>query len=580
MSSLPRLRRFFDAQFRRLSHADAPLQHALLGLVVGLASGTVLVLLRLLVEGGQAFLLPGPTTDYGAVSPLGRFVLLLGGAAAIFLLFRLLRLDARQVGVIHVMEGLAARSGRLPLVNAVGQFFGAAIAIVSGYSVGREGPGIHLGSAVGSQMAIALRLPNNSVRILLACGCAGGVAAFFNTPLAAVVLTMEVVMMEYALTGLAPVIIAAVAGTTVTRLVFGSQPLFPIPPVGLAWLGDLLYMVLLGLVVGVLAALFQFLLRRLSGTLPRAAWWQRLGIACVGTAIIAAFAPGAMSLGYEVTGSALMGDGTVLFFAVLALAKVLATAIALGFGIPAGLIGPTLVIGACAGAAVGLLLNLSGLTDSSAILYATVGMGAMMGATLQAPLAALTAMLEFTANPNIILPGMLAVMSAGLVNRVLFKHEPIFTSLAAARGFRYPISPLEQTLESASVTALADPSFALLATRGRRSALHHTLGNKPRWLLLHDGETPVCAALGDSLHAAAEVAPSTSDTEDGDYTLSVDNPDARRIVRVNATATLREANDAMHNAGATTAYVQADAARGLDGIYGVVTADSVQAFRR
>ena len=586
MATLPRLQAFLDRQFRRLSHADTPLEHALLGLLVGLAAGSVVLLFRLAIEAGQALVLPGDATHYAALTPRGRVALLLGGAAAILLAFRTLRLDIRQLGVVHVMESLAVRRARLPLNNAVGQFLGATIAIVSGYSVGREGPAIHLGSAVGSQIAISLRLPNNSVRILLACGCAGAVAAFFNTPLAAVVLTMEVVMMEYALTGLAPVIIAAVAGTTITRLAFDAGPLFPVPSVGIVAFGDLLLMIILGLVVGGLAALFQFLLRRLSGVLPQAAVWQRLSLAFAGTALIAVFVPEAMSLGYESTGGALRGDGTLLFFAVLALAKLAATTIALGFGVPGGLIGPTLVIGASAGAAVGLALNLLGLTGSSAILFATVGMGAMMGATLQAPLAALTAMLEMTANPNIILPGMLGVMSAALVNRVLFGNQPIFTALAAARGFHYPISPLEQTLESASVTALADPSFALLAEQGRRQALDSTLSAKPRWLLVHDGETPIYASICDDAAMTA--------AQNGESSAAVDGPDAEEpryhlrpepaqrlpIVRVAATATLREANQAMRDAGAPVAFVQADQARGLDGVYGLLTAESVRSFRR
>ena len=583
MTKVPRLRTFFDAQFRRLSHADTPLEHGVLGLLVGLASGGVILLFRLLIEGGQTLLLPGPDADYSTLTAPGRFMLLVSGTAAILVLFRVLRVEVHQIGVVHIMESLAIRRSRLPLRNAIGQFFGSSIAIAFGFSVGREGPAIHLGSTVGSQIAIGLRLPNNSVRILLACGCAGAVAAFFNTPLAAVVLTMEVVMMEYTRTGLAPVIIAAVAGATVTRIAFDATALFPVPELGIVALGDLSMMVVLGVFIGALAALFQYLLGRFSVVLPEAPLWQRLSLACVGMTLVAAFVPDAMSLGYRTASTALTGDGSMLFFLTLALAKLLATAWVLGFGVPGGLIGPTLVIGACAGAAFGLLLDTLGLTDRSAILYATIGMGAMMGATLQAPLAALTALLEMTANPNIILPGMLGVMCAGLVNHVLFHNQPIFTALAAARGFQYPISPVEQTLESASVTALADPSFALLAERGRQAVLESTLAKKLRWLLVHDGEMPVYAVTTEQVSASSTDAvtePETAQDDMARYQLQPGSGETVRIVRVPATATLREANQTMREAGVKAAYVQADQARGLDGIYGLITAESLASFRR
>ena len=198
-------------------------QLAMLAIPVGLLSGGVIILFRMLVESGQGLLLPGGDVEYyEGLPPELRLVLPVAGGLLIGLLWQALKPAGREVGIIHVMERLAYHQGRLPWRNAVAQFIGAALSIISGHSVGREGPSVHLGATSGSLLGQWLRLPNNTNRTLAACGIAAAIAASFNTPLAGVIFAMEVVMMEYSLISFAPVILSAVTATTLTRIVFGE----------------------------------------------------------------------------------------------------------------------------------------------------------------------------------------------------------------------------------------------------------------------------------------------------------------------------------------------------------------------
>ena len=201
----------------RLASVDA-LSLSALGLASGLLAGAVILVFRKTIESAQAAFLPGGGVEnYEALGWEYRLALPIGGGLLLGLLWQLIAPKHRAVGVTHVMERLAYHQGYLPWRNALMQFVGAAASIIAGHSVGREGPGIHLGAASGSLLGQGLTLPNNAIRNLVACGTAAAIAASFNTPIAGVVFAMEVVMMEFTLAGFAPVILAAVSATMLTR---------------------------------------------------------------------------------------------------------------------------------------------------------------------------------------------------------------------------------------------------------------------------------------------------------------------------------------------------------------------------
>lgn len=461
-------------------------QLALLGALSGIIAGLIIVAFRILIEHTQASFLPGGDAEnYEALSPMMRVVLATVGGLVVGLLFQYIARAAGQVGVVHVMERLAYHQGRLPLRNAVWQFIGGAITIISGHSVGREGPGVHLGAASGSVLGQLLQLPNSSTRTLVACGVAAAIAASFNTPLAGVIFSMEVVLMEYTIAGFIPVIIAAVTATIICRWFFGAEPAFLVPETGLGTIAELPVILILGVTVGLLATTFTGLLQRVTRAANPYPLWKRTTLAGLIIGICALGTPQIMGIGYDTVNATLLGEFALGMLIAITLIKLLATTIGLGLGLPGGLIGPTLVIGATAGGVIGIIAgSLFPGHVSSPTFYAVIGMGAMMGATLHAPLAALVAMLEMTANPDIILPGMLAIITAALITRHLFNKPSVFIMLIRERGLDFRESAIAQQLRRIGVASVMDRSFVRTGQRVDRRLAQQLLDQQPRWIIV------------------------------------------------------------------------------------------------
>lgn len=556
----------------RLAAMEALPQLAALGVVSGLLAGAVIVAFRLVVDLGQALYLPGGRAeDFEALAPWSRLAAATAGGLLVGLLLQALAPAQRLVGVLHVMERLTYHQGHLPLRNLLVQFAGAAICLISGHSVGREGPSIHLGAASASQLGQRLGLPNNSIRTLVGCGTAAAIAASFNTPIAGVIFAMEVVMMEYTIAGFTPVILAAVSGTVLTRVVFGADTAFSVPPLDMASLWDLPWLVLMGLVLGTLAALFIRLFRASSTSLAGTPLWLRTTLAGGLVGLLAMLVPQIMGVGYDTVNGVLLGQvGLGLLLAITA-CKLLATTLGLGLGLPGGLIGPTLVIGAAAGGALGLLGGLLNPANASAPgFYAMVGMGAMMGATLQAPLAALMAMLELTGNPNIILPGMLVVVIASLVAREVFRQESIYLMLLRARGLDYRNDPVAQSLRRLGVAAVMERRFVECPLRLERAAAEQLLAENPHWLLVRDGDRAV------TLLPAADLARALREGSEDSVDLLAIPARRRDLAPIHLRATLQEALETLEHSGAEVLYVQRTTAPLIQRIYGVLTREAVE----
>ncbi|BBI71036.2 hypothetical protein HAALTHF_09540n [Vreelandella aquamarina] len=224
---------------------------------------------------------------------------------------------------------------------------------VGGLSAGREGPAIHLGAAASSGLGLKLRLPNNSLRVLVACGTAAGISASFNTPIAGVIFAMEVVMMEYTLMSFMPVILASTMGALVAQVMYGNEPAFRIPEVALGSLMNLPWIVVIGLVIGLMAGLFIHISR--SQRLQTLPLWLRLGVVGVGTGVLAWWFPEIQGIGYDSVAAALNNQLAINVLLALMVAKLLITAITVAGGVPIGIIGPVLVAGAATGALGGML---------------------------------------------------------------------------------------------------------------------------------------------------------------------------------------------------------------------------------
>jgi H+/Cl- antiporter ClcA len=561
----------------RLSHADAIPQLTIMGILSGLLAGLVIIAFRLLIESAQTAYMPGGVSEHFEALDAAWIILLpLLGGLAIGLLFQWAAKGGTQVGIVHVMERLAYHQGYLPLRNAVLQFVGAALSIMSGHSVGREGPSVHLGAAAGSLLGQVMTLPNNSIRTLVACGTAAAIAASFNTPLAGVIFAMEVVMMEYTISGFIPVILAAVSATTITRLVFGSAPAFVLPPLHLGSLAELPYILVLGLITGALAALFIQLLQIFSRTLTNQAIWVRMTLAGLATGLCALVAPEIMGIGYDTVNAALLGELSIKVLALVVIFKLLATTIGLGLGLPGGLIGPTIVIGVAAGGLMGSIgSSFYAGNDFSPAYYALLGMGAMMSATLQAPLAALTAMLELTANPDIILPGMLAVISANLASSQLFGKQSVYLALMQARGLDYGNNPVSQSLRRIGVASTMDRDFITLADTINANEARTAIESKPRWIIIRNQQQQILMHAADLARTLQELQIEDRD-EASDINLLEIPAQRLQLASVHMQASLQEALEILNNSPAEALYVQRLIAPGIEHTYGILTRQKIE----
>ena len=568
-----RWNQWLDQLGLRVSSLDALPQLCMLAIPVGLLSGGVIIAFRMLTETTQAAMLPGGDIEnYEGLAIEYRLLLPVIGGLLIGLIWQWLSKETRQVGVVHVMERMQYHQSKLPLRNAIAQFFGAALSIISGHSVGREGPSVHLGSTSGSQIGQWLRLPNNSLRTLSACGIAAAIAASFNTPLAGVIFSMEVVLMEYSVISFAPVILAAVTATTLTRLVYGSDPIFNIPPMQLDSLSELVYVIIMGVALGCIAALFIHLLQHSTTRSRRIPIWIRctLGGAVVG--LVGMAVPEVMGIGYDTVDKALLGELALSTLLIITAAKIFASALGLGLGLPGGLIGPTIVIGALAGGATGIMADswLPGEIAAPAF-YALIGMCTMMGATLQAPLAALTAMLELTANPNIILPGMLALIAGVLVSREVFGKDSVYLMLMKARGLDYRATPLMQALRGIGVAGMMDRRFESLPDAMTRARVLEALASEPRWILITQDRKPV------AVMPAADLAREVQENPDRTACSLMEIPAERReVTAIDFQASMQEALELLDSNDAEALYVTRHTVPGISRVYGVITREDIE----
>jgi CIC family chloride channel protein len=550
---------------------------ALVGLVSGFVTGGVIIAFRWLTENAQLLLTPLTAPEaFEWLSWPYRLGLPIAGGLLIGIIFQRAAVGARQVGVVHVMERLARHSGRMPWKNAALQFFGGALSIASGHSVGREGPVIHVGAASSSLLGQWLGFPNNSIRVLVACGVAASIAASFNTPVAGVIFAMEVVLMEYTMVGFTPVILAAVAATSMTRVAYGSAPAFDIPVMWMTSLWELPYILLLGVVLGATGALFIYGICFVEERCQKLPLWVRTTAAGVITAFCALIAPQIMGIGYDTVELALLGEMALGALILVAAAKLVATVACISLGIPGGLIGPTIVIGAAAGGALGVVGHaLVPEMSSSEGFYAMLGMGAMMGAVLQAPLAALMAVLELTANSNSILPGMFAIVTATLTTRVVFKKQSVFISILGARGIDYRHDPVATSLSRTGVGAMMDRRLAALPRHVEASALP-VMEKQAQWALITEGDRVRGVVRGHALESfIADVKTNVDKDELLDLSQIHGVHQSFDLVRVHAT--LAEAIERMERSGVRVVLVTTSDHAVTGTVLGVLTRDRIEA---
>jgi CIC family chloride channel protein len=344
--------------------------------------------------------------------------------------------EARGHGVPEVMEAVALKQGVIRPRVVVAKALASGVCIASGGSVGREGPIVQIGSAIGSSVGQFLRVGPRRMRTLVGCGAAAGIAATFNAPVAGALFAVEILLGDFGVPQFSPIVIASVAATVVSHHYLGDFPAFEIPVYQLAHPGELIAYVLLGVAAGVLSWLFVKTLYFSEDSFDEASWplpaKAALGGALVGG--LALLVPGVLGVGYESMNVALMEHPGALFLATMLGAKLLAVCITLGSGGSGGVFAPSLFLGSMLGALVGLGVHMFFPAEAAPTgAYALVGMGALVAATTHAPITAILIIFELTNDYRIMLPLMTSCIIATLLAQRLNK-ESIYTVKLMRRG--------------------------------------------------------------------------------------------------------------------------------------------------
>jgi H+/Cl- antiporter ClcA len=552
----------------------------LLATISGLVAGIVIVLFRLSIDFSQTTLLPSHEIDgFSGLSWEWILALPIIGSLLISLLFKGLKPEQRSVGVVHVIERLAYHEGRMPWTNAVRQFLGGIIALVTGHSVGREAPSVHLGAATASTLGMSFRRPNNEIRILVAAGTASAIAASFNTPIAGVIFAMEVIMMEYYIASFIPIILASVSGVVVSRLAFGDETFFNLINSQMRSFWEIPYIIFLGISIGLIATLFIKSLQFFSTLFSSRPHWQRNLTAGIFVGLGGLVLPEVMGLSYELTNEIALGNVALSTLLMLVILKLTLSTACIGLGIPGGMIGPSIVVGAAAGAALGMVGHYLVPDHSSSIgLYAMIGMCAMMGATFKAPLAALMALLELTANPHIILPGMLAIVFASIVASDVFKFDSVFLLLLRSRGLDYRNDPITQTLRRISIADAMQREFAILPRDVSINACKQALSANPKWIIIeHENQMISLLPTTDLVRAVTE-----SEKNESNQTINLlEIPASRKdLCKAPLHSSLQEALNTLNSNDAEALYITREISSINQRVYGVLTRSAIESYFR
>jgi CIC family chloride channel protein len=373
--------------------------------------------------------------------------------------------EAKGHGVPEVMEAVALKDGRMRPRVVLAKALASAFSIGSGGSVGREGPIVQIGSAMGSVLGRLMKLSGAHLRTLVACGAAAGIAATFNAPMAGTLFSLEIILGEFAAAQFIPIVVSSVMATAISRHYLGNFPAFTVPPYDLLHYSELFLYLILGVLAGLLAYTF---IRALYGVEDLFDRWKSPDYlkAAIGGAMIGCiglFFPHIFGVGYETISQVLRGEmlGTILI-ALLA-AKILATSLTIGSGGSGGIFAPSLFMGAVLGGLFGHVAHtvFPHITASPGA-YAIVGMGAVVAGTTRAPITAMLIIFEMTADYRIILPLMFAC-TIGLVISALLSRESIYTLKLSRRGINIQRGKELNVLKSLKVSQVMRPGIETVA---------------------------------------------------------------------------------------------------------------------
>jgi CIC family chloride channel protein len=428
---------------RRLEHwtdGEALLQYEdkillLLTLIIGALVGLIVAAFIYVTENLGARMYPAGGAAW-------RRVLIPTGGALItgYLLSRFFP-NARGSGIPQTKAALFLRDGFISLRTVLGKFGCCSASLASGIALGREGPSVQVGAGIASVLGRRLGLGPNRIRELIPVGSAAALAAAFNTPVAAVLFTLEEVMGDLHAPVLGSIVLGSATSWVTLHLLLGDEPLFHVPSYQLVSPIEFITYAVLGIAGGLVSVVFVKLLlaiRKYFLALPKWSEWLQPAAGGLTVGLLGWFAPDVLGVGYGHVSEALNGQMTLQVMALLVVLKLLATTSCYGTGNAGGIFGPSLFIGAMLGGAVGtvahqLLPDFTGGVGA----YALVGMGALFAGIVRVPLTSVIMIFEMTRDYSIIVPLMIANLISFYISYRL-QEEPIYEALQHQDGLHLP----------------------------------------------------------------------------------------------------------------------------------------------
>ncbi len=369
--------------------------------------------------------------------------------------------NARGSGVPQTKAALFAREGRISLRTVLGKFFCTSATLASGIPLGREGPSVQVGAGIGSVLGRLLGLRSEQVKNLIPVGAAAAIAAAFNTPLAAVVFSLEEIVGDLHAPVMGAVVLASATAWMVLRVFLGNHPLFTVPQYQLIHPAEFAVYALLGLAGGLVSVAFTKLLLGIRARFllfPRGTLWFQPVAGGLLVGLMGWFVPQVMGVGYGYVGDALNGRIAFQLMLLLVVLKLFAVTTSYASGNAGGIFGPSLFIGAMLGGSVGTLAHhlLPAYTATPGA-YALVGMGAVFAGIVRAPMTSVLMIFEMTQDYAVIVPLMIAnLVSLFIASRL--QEEPIYEALAVQDGIHLPTAESRQRYGQRQLATVMQPA--------------------------------------------------------------------------------------------------------------------------
>lgn len=346
--------------------------------------------------------------------------------------------EAKGHGVPEVMSAVTRKGGIIRFRIVVLKMFVSAITIGSGGSVGREGPIVQIGSAIGSSMGQFFKISSSAVTVLVGCGAAAGISATFNAPIAGTLFASEVILRDIRITSVSPILISSLVAASVSRAYYGNTPAFSVSKYELASYGELGLYCGLGLTAGLVAVLFVKVLYKAEDIIDaiKIHWLLKAAMGGMLLGVAGIYYSEIHGVGYGVIERILNNPGQygIIILSILCILKIVMTSVTIGAGGSGGVFAPSLFMGAALGGLFGICVQEIPYFDiASPGAYALVGMSAVVAGTTHAPIQAILILVEMTGNYEIILPIMISCVISNIVSKKI-ESGSIYTMKLIRRG--------------------------------------------------------------------------------------------------------------------------------------------------